>query len=92
MSSLTAHAMDRPSKVEVPRPISSSNTKESVVARRRMWATSIISIMKVERPRRRSSLAPTRVKMRSTKPMRAWSQGVKLPACARSVTKAAVRR
>ena len=28
MSSLTAYAMDRLSKVDVPRPISSSNTKE----------------------------------------------------------------
>ena len=69
MSSVTDQAMDRPSNVEVPRPISSSKTSDRLVARLRMWATSIISIMKVERPRLRSSLAPTRVKIRSTKPI-----------------------
>jgi hypothetical protein len=36
-----------------------------------MAAVSIISAMKVERPRARSSAAPTRENSRSTRPMRA---------------------
>ena len=57
-----------PSKVDVPRPISSRTTSERRVALWRMAAVSVISTMKVERPRARSSDAPTRVKIRSTTP------------------------
>ena len=79
MSSVTDQAIDKPSNVEVPRPISSSKTRDCGVALRRMWATSIISIINVERPRRRSSLAPTRVNIRSTSPILAFLAGTKLP-------------
>ena len=41
----------------------------------RMLAVSAISTMKVDWPRARSSLAPTRVKMRSTRPIRASRAG-----------------
>ena len=41
------------------------------VALLRMFAVSLISTMKVDCPRARSSLAPMRVKMRSTRSMRA---------------------
>ena len=57
---------DRPSKVEVPRPISSSTTRLRVVARVQDVGGLVISTMKVDWPRARSSEAPTRVKMRST--------------------------
>ena len=79
-----AQAMERPSKVLVPRPISSRSTRLRGVALRRMLAVSIISTMKVEMPRERRSLAPTRVKMRSTTPMWADSAGTKEPICAMS--------
>ena len=63
-------AMLMPSKVEVPRPISSRMTRLSFVAFFRISATSVISTMKVDCPAARSSDAPTRVKMASTTPMR----------------------
>ena len=53
------------------RPTSSSTTRLSRVAWRRMFAVSTISTMKVDSPRARSSLAPTRVKIRSTRPISA---------------------
>ena len=77
--SATAQAMETPSKVEVPRPISSRMTRLRSVALFMMLAVSFISTMRVERPVARSSEAPTRVKMRSTMPMRAASAGTKLP-------------
>ena len=63
----------RPSKVEVPRPISSISTRLCSVALCRMLAVSVISTMKVERPPARSSEAPMRVKIWSTGPIRALS-------------------
>ncbi len=57
--------MERPSKVEVPRPISSRMTRLRAVALLGMLAVSFISTMKVDWPLERSSFAPTRVKMRS---------------------------
>ena len=50
-----------PSKVEVPRPISSRIRRLSFVAFFRMSATSAISTMNVDWPAARSSEAPTRV-------------------------------
>ena len=47
-----------------------------------MFAVSVISTMKVDWPRARLSLAPTREKMRSTRPMWACSAGTKEPICA----------
>ena len=59
-ASRTAQAMARPSSVAVPRPISSTTTRERGPAWCRIAAVSVISTMKVERPRARSSAAPTR--------------------------------
>ena len=50
-----------PSKVEVPRPISSKMIRLFLVAFFRMSATSAISIIKVDWPEARSSEAPTLV-------------------------------
>src|SRR5262249_8974838 len=61
------------------------------VALLRMLAASVISTMKVLCPRPSSSLAPTRVKMRSTTPTRAFRAGTKLPAWASSVISATWR-
>ena len=59
----------------------------------RMAAVSVISTMKVERPRARLSEAPMRVKMRSTmREARAASAGTNDPICAMSAISAAWRR
>ena len=65
---MVAQAMDKPSKVAVPRPISSRMTRARGPARLSIAAVSTISTMKVERPRARSSAAPTRLNRRSTAP------------------------
>ena len=91
-ASSTAQAMARPSRVAVPRPISSTTTSERGPARLRMAAVSIISTMKVERPRARSSEAPTRLNSRSTTPMRADAAGTGSPAWARITASAVCRR
>ena len=57
-----------------------------------MWAVSCISTMNVDWPRRIWSLAPTRVKMRSTSPSLASRAGTKLPICAISAMSAVWRR
>ncbi len=74
--------MESPSKVAVPRPISSRMTSARRPAWFRIAAVSTISTMKVERPRARSSAAPTRLKTASTTPISAARAGTKLPACA----------
>ena len=56
--------------------------RERGVALLRMLAVSCISTMKVERPRARSSPAPTRVKTRSTRPIFISSAGTGQPMCA----------
>ena len=76
----------------VPRPISSSTMKLRGVAVFRMTAVSVISTMKVERPRARLSDAPMRVKMRSMRGRLADSAGTKEPICARMAMSAAWRR
>ena len=91
MCSITAQAMERPSKVLVPRPISSRIRRLREVALRRMLATSVISTIKVLCPLARSSDAPTRVKIRSTTPIFALSAGTKLPICAISTISAVWR-
>ena len=68
----------------VPRPISSRMTRLRAVALLRMLAVSFISTMKVDCPLASSSCAPTRVKMRSTRPMVARSAGTNEPICASS--------
>ncbi|MNI27310.1 hypothetical protein D3C73_810420 [compost metagenome] len=57
-----------------------------------MAAVSTISIMKVERPRARSSPAPTRLNRRSTTPSRIDRAGTKAPAWASTTSKAFWRR
>src|SRR5665213_176936 len=59
----------------VPRPTSSRTTRLRAVALLRMFAVSLISTMKVDCPDARSSCAPTLVKIRSTRPIRALSAG-----------------
>ena len=71
-----------PSKVDVPRPISSKMRSERGVAFFKISATSFISTMNVDCPEARSSDAPMRVKSLSTMPMRALAAGTKLPICA----------
>ncbi len=65
-----APASARPSKVEVPRPISSISTSECSVAPCTMAAASVISSMKVDCALARSSAAPMRVWMASIGPSR----------------------
>ena len=83
--------MDMPSKVEVPRPISSRISRLRPVAWRRISATSFISTIKVDRPANRSSDAPTRVNTRSHRPMEALAAGTKLPHWAMMVMSATCR-
>ena len=80
--SITAQAILKPSKVLVPRPISSRIRRLLFVAFRRILATSVISTMKVLCPLARSSEAPTRVKIRSTTPIFAEEAGTNEPICA----------
>ena len=80
--SATDQAIDRPSKVEVPRPTSSSRIRERAVALLRMFAVSFISTRKVLWPRARLSDAPTRLKIRSTSPIVASVAGTNEPAWA----------
>ena len=65
---------------------------ERGVAVLRMAAVSVISTMKVERPRARLSEAPMRVKMRSTIERRARVAGTNEPICAISTISAVCRR
>ncbi len=48
MCSITAQAMERPSNVDVPLPISSNTRRLLDVALRRIFATSFISTIKVD--------------------------------------------
>ena len=76
----------------MPRPISSRITSARGPAWFRIAAVSTISTMKVERPRARSSAAPTRLKSWSTMPMRASAAGTNEPICASSAISAFCRR
>ena len=89
---MTARAIAIPSYVLVPRPISSRMSSDRGVALWRIALVSIISTMKVDCPDVRSSPAPTRVKTRSTTPIRADDAGTKLPHCAISTISATWRR
>ena len=80
-----------PSKVEVPRPISSRISRLLAVAVRRMSLTSVISTIKVDCPADRSSEAPMRVKIRSTMPSLAALAGTKDPIWAMSTISATWR-
>ena len=83
--------MAMPSKVLVPRPISSRRIRLFFVAFFRMPATSFISTMKVDWPLARSSEAPMRVNTRSTTPMTAFFAGTKEPIWAMSTIRAVWR-
>ena len=88
--STTAQAIERPSKVLVPRPISSRIRRLFFVAFRRIFATSVISTMKVL-DRRRSSSAHTGARHGRAETDSGSSAGTKL-ICAISVTGRAARR
>ncbi len=77
--SATAHAIEIPSKVDVPLPISSSIISEFLVAFFKILAVSTISTIKVDSPRERLSLAPTLVKILSSSGISAISAGTKQP-------------
>ncbi len=84
-------ASARPSKVEVPRPISSISTRLCGVAACRICAASVISSMKVDCALARSSEAPMRVWMASIGPRRQASAGTWLPMLASSTITATCR-
>ena len=58
----------------------------------RIAAVSTISTMKVDRPRARSSAAPTRLKSWSTTPISAAAAGTNDPICASTAISAFCRR
>mmetsp|Transcript_74668 Transcript_74668/g.218775 ORF Transcript_74668/g.218775 Transcript_74668/m.218775 type:complete len:234 (+) Transcript_74668:426-1127(+) len=74
-----AHAMPNPSEVDVPRPSSSTMTRERSVAVFRMHEASNISAMKVEIPRSCMSEAPTRHMIASNTGSVALLQGTNMP-------------
>ena len=88
MYSATAQAIESPSYVDVPLPISSNITKLFSVASFKIEATSIISTINVLCPMLKSSDAPTLVKILSTTPIFAYDAGTKLPHCAINVINA----
>ena len=85
-------AIERPSKVAVPRPISSRMTNERSLAWFKIVAVSTISTIKVDRPRAKSSAAPTRLNNRSSVPIWALAAGTNEPICAKRAIKAFCRR
>ena len=91
MYSTTAQAIDNPSNVLVPRPISSRIISDFDVAFFKMWLTSVISSINVLCPDEISSDAPTLVKILSTIPILADFAGTKLPICAIRVISATCR-
>ena len=88
MYSATAQAIDKPSYVDVPLPISSNITKLFDVASFSIVATSIISTINVLCPILKSSDAPTLVNILSTTPMCASEAGTNEPTCAINVINA----
>jgi hypothetical protein len=78
--------------VAVPRPISSRITSALGPAWFRIAAVSTISTMKVERPRARSSAAPTRLNSGRRRRYAPSAAGTKAPACARTAISAFWRR
>ena len=74
-----AHAMEIPSYVLVPRPISSKRTSDLSVTLLRMAADSSISTINVDSPRAMLSEAPTLVNNLSTMPMDASFAGTNEP-------------
>ena len=87
-----AQARLTPSKVLVPRPISSRMMKLFSVAALSMEAVSAISTKKVDLPPARLSLAPTRVKIRSVIPISQLSAGTYEPMWASRIIRAFWRR
>ena len=79
------HAMLMPSKVLVPRPISSSTIRLRLLILLIMLAVSFISTINVLSPPLKLSEAPTRVNILSVCGMMAFCAGTKLPACAINV-------
>ena len=71
--------MESPSRVPVPRPISSRIRRLFLVALFKMLATSLISTINVDLPDDKSSLAPTLVNILSTTQIFADEAGTKQP-------------
>ena len=90
-ASSTALAIESPSNVDVPLPISSRMSRLRIVAFCKMVATSTISTMNVLCPYATSSDAPMRVKIRSVIAILADAAGTKLPICAISAINATWR-
>ncbi|MCY1369811.1 hypothetical protein D9M69_568670 [compost metagenome] len=84
-------ASARPSKVLVPRPISSISTSDCAVALCKICAASVISTMKVDCALARSSAAPMRVWIASIGPSRQAVAGTCEPMEASSTTIATCR-
>ena len=87
-----ARAIDIPSYVDVPRPISSRSTSERDERLCRIMDVSSISTMKVDSPREILSEAPTRVNILSQYPMSALAAGTNEPTCAISTIRAVCLR
>ena len=88
MYSAIDQAIEIPSYVLVPLPISSNNIKLFWLKLFKILAVSFISTIKVDSPIEILSDAPTRVKILSTKPISALSAGTKQPICAIKTIKA----
>ena len=84
-------AKAKPSKVEVPRPISSISTRLCGVALFKICAPSVISSMKVDWALAKSSAAPMRVWIASIGPKRQALAGTWLPMLANSTISATCR-
>lgn len=88
-SKISAFKKEQDCRIEsVPRPNSSNNTRLLEETLFRISAASFISTIKVDSPTEILSLAPTRVKILSTRPMWALSAGTNEPICANSVISA----
>lgn len=74
-----AHAMPKPSLVEVPLPSSSMMIRDLYVEVEIMQEASSISLMNVDMPLNCISLAPTRVMIASIIGISALAQGTKQP-------------
>src|SRR3546814_4182064 len=92
MYSAMDQAMEMPSYVLVPRPISSRRIRLRAEILLRILAVSFISTMKVDSPEERLSEAPTRVKSLSTHPILAEAAGTKEPAWLISTMSAVCRK
>ena len=88
MYSVILQAIEIPSYVLVPLPISSNKIKLRSEILFKILAVSFISTINVDSPEEILSDAPTRVNILSTNPIVTDSAGTKLPICAINTIKA----